>query len=224
MAFMGIFLTMILPMIILYFVAICIILGIVEIIGIVILIISLLRRWKYKKEGKKPKKLGLIIGSIFSVTPIVIVISFLIWIFFVDHSPNNTKAMEYSTSICSAIEDRDEQSLYDVFSVEMKERDEMLLSDIQRMYDGIDGNVVSYEMGDIMLDYEQIASDDTDDEIVHFESSIEHILTDTGAEYTIQLSGCVKHDEDAEHIGIERIVFVDETTEDKIYIGSMEEN
>ena len=55
--------------------------GTISTIGLIVLIISLIRRHRAKVRGEKPKKFGLIRGSILFLLPIFVVIGFIVYWF-----------------------------------------------------------------------------------------------------------------------------------------------
>lgn len=55
--------------------------GTISTIGLIVLIISLIRRHRAKVRGEKPKKFGLITGWILFLLPIFVVIGFIVYWF-----------------------------------------------------------------------------------------------------------------------------------------------
>lgn len=55
--------------------------GTISTIGLIVLIVSLIRRHRAKVRGEKPKKFGLIAGWILFLVPIVVIAGFIIYWF-----------------------------------------------------------------------------------------------------------------------------------------------
>ena len=75
------FVTMIFAYMVIAGVIALVIAGTISTIGLIVLIISLIRRHRAKVRGEKPKKLGLITGWILFLLPIFVVIGFIVYWF-----------------------------------------------------------------------------------------------------------------------------------------------
>ena len=75
------FVTMIFAYMVIAGVIAMVIAGTISTIGLIVLIISLIRRHRAKVRGETPKKFGLITGWILCLLPIFVVISFIVYWF-----------------------------------------------------------------------------------------------------------------------------------------------
>ena len=75
------FVTMIFAYMVIAGVIALVIAGTISTIGLIVLIISLIRRHRAKVRGEKPKKFGLITGWILFLLPIFVVIGFIVYWF-----------------------------------------------------------------------------------------------------------------------------------------------
>ena len=75
------FVTMIFAYMVIAGVIALVIAGTISTIGLIVLIISLIRRHRAKVRGENPKKFGLITGWILFLLPIFVVIGFIVYWF-----------------------------------------------------------------------------------------------------------------------------------------------
>ena len=75
------FVTMIFAYMVIAGIIALVIAGTISTIGLIVLIVSLIRRHRAKVRGEKPKKFGLIAGWIMFLVPIVVIAGFIIYWF-----------------------------------------------------------------------------------------------------------------------------------------------
>ena len=73
------FVTMIFAYMVIAGIIALVIAGTISTIGLIVLIVSLIRRHRAKVRGEKPKKFGLIAGWILFLVPIVVIAGFIIY-------------------------------------------------------------------------------------------------------------------------------------------------
>ena len=192
MAFVSMFLALIFVF--------ALILGAVFLLGVVITIISLIRRRKAVRKGETPKRAGLITGVIIMLVPVVTVLGMVLHIVFSKGSESYKMAKEYRDTLVAGIESDDADKIYSSFSPQAMAYDEALNAEIENMLEFIDGDA---EVTKAVLPSENVKYDKNNEyDMVTFSGEINVTSKESGKEYRVCYNGFSKNDDHPEKMGI----------------------
>ncbi|MBR1797833.1 MAG: hypothetical protein IJ757_07475 [Clostridiales bacterium] len=112
--------------------------GFLSLIAVTLIIISLVRRHKAKKAGRKTHPVGLVIGIIMLVAPWLFVAWFFIYVDFSEKEKNYQAPSSIRDAAYEAIVDKDAEGLYELMAQTVIEDQDLTVNDIEAFLELID--------------------------------------------------------------------------------------
>lgn len=181
-------------------------LGIITLLGIVLIIISAVRRRRAVREGRKPHKAGLITGIILTVLPAVIIGVLGIWIVLSGNGKDNSyqKMMYCHDTLEEGLMNGDSAIILSAFSESEKAAEPALQEDIDGLLQFLGGSISGYTD---LKPHENHSQYDENGmpQVRSFYGEIEDAAAGSGKTYTIYYCGYSQYYEQSEKIGLTAI-------------------
>ena len=178
-------------------------------VGLVLIITGII------KNKKKIGNILLIIGMILIICSTIGIIN-IIKLFFVDSAEVEERRYRNSNIIIEALKKEDIELMESSFAKEVQSREE-LRKEIRAIYEYIDGDIISYEIGDVNRDGGRYGDEDE----VYNNGSITKITTATGKKYDLYFGECGLYTKDKNFEGIMYVRVVSEG-QDEVMAGIWE--
>ena len=198
MAFASMFI-----MFLLFCIALC---GIITVLGIVLIIVSAVRRRRAVREGRKPKKAGLITGIILIVLPAAVigVLSIRIALSGDGKESSYRKMMRCHDTLAEGLVSGDSAVIFSAFSESEKTAEPALQEDINGLLHFLGGRISGYT--DLMPHENHSQYDENGmPQVRSFCGEIEDAAAGSGKTYRISYSGYSQYYEQSEMIGLTSI-------------------
>ena len=197
----------------LMFLMICIgVLGLTALLGVLLIIVSCVRRSRARANGQQPKKAGLIAGILLTVVPGALVALCGALLAHGSGGSSYKKARELRDVLEAGLTAGDSAQILSAFSETAKAECPGLSGEIGDLLERIGGSVGSYEQ-QLPKESAEAYAENGAITVMRFEGELENAAAADGKTYRIRYFGYSRDESHPERVGLERITVTGGETE-----------
>lgn len=178
--------------------------GICTLLGIVLIIVSAVRRRRAVREGSKPKKAGLITGIILAVLPALAAGVLMFWMFNGVQDSPYLKAAGYRDKLNEGLMCGSTEMILSAFSESARSADPALKDEIDGMLELLGGEITD-SVPSTPVDWRDELDEKGRSVTRHFTGELENAAAASGETYVIYYSGYCQYEGHPEKLGLTEI-------------------